>query len=603
MPNSARTVKPLVVVAALIAGVAALYLARGVLIPIALAILLTFMLHPVVGQLMRVGLGRALSVGVAVTMLFAALGGVAWVLSAELALLSTGIPGYRDNLIAKIAHVRRLGRGGALEKAQSAVTEVTKELQKETTPVRPRGAPAPVVVRAEPSGIWQLPTLIEGLGGAATVLVLVIFMLIEREDLRNRLIRLGGYGRLATTTRALDEAGQRISRYLLMQSIINASFGLGIALGLLLLGVPYAPLWGFLAAVLRFIPYVGVWLAALLLIVFSLAAFPTWHQPLYVTGLFVLLEALCSMALEPFLYGQSAGVSQVALLCSVAFWAWLWGPVGLLLATPMTVCLVVFAKHVPGMEFIGILMADVPSIAPPIAYYQRLLAEDTAEAKRIAEEYAKDRPLEAVYDDVIVPALGRARRDRRHEQLTEVDERYVWRATREIILDLHATRQTERLAADAEAGAGPPDAKPAPRTILMLASPVRDEADELGLIMLGHLMDPACWTIELTSPQLLTSEVIALVERIRPAVVCLGALPASGLAARTRYLSKRLRARFPELRIIVGRWGLREEDGTARRHLEAAGASYVGTTLVETREHLQTVYGLEPVVARAAVTT
>jgi len=604
VPNAARSVKPLVVVAALIAGVAALYLARGVLIPIALAILLSFMLHPVVGLLMRVGLARALSVGVAVTMLFAALGGIAWVLTAELALLSTGIPGYRDNLIAKIGHVRRLGRGGALEKAQSAVTEVTKELQKDTTaPPNPRGAPAPVLVRSEPTGLWQLPTLIEGLGGAATVLVLVIFMLIEREELRNRLIRLGGYGRLATTTRALDEAGQRISRYLLMQSIINTSFGLGITVGLLLLGVPYALLWGFLAAVLRFIPYVGVWLAALLLIVFALAAFPTWHQPLLVVGLFVLLEALCSLVLEPLLYGQSAGVSQVGLLCSVAFWAWLWGPVGLLLATPLTVCVVVFAKHVPGMEFIGILMADVPSIAPPIAYYQRLLAEDEAEAARIAAEYAKDHPLDAVYDDLILPALGRARRDRRHGQLPEEEERLIWRATRDIVLGLHATHETAQRAADAEAGAAPTEGASPRRKMLVLASPVRDEADELGLLMLSHLLDPACWTVELTSPQLLASEVIALVESTQPAVVCLGALPASGLAARTRYLSKRLRARYPELRIIVGRWGLREEHGTARRHLEAAGATYVGTTLVETREHLQTVYGLEPVTTAAAVTT
>jgi hypothetical protein len=309
------------------------------------------------------------------------------------------------------------------------------------------------------------------------------------------------------------------------------------------------------------------------------------------------------MALEPLLYGQSAGVSQVALLCSVAFWAWLWGPVGLLLATPLTVCLVVFAKYVPGMEFIGILMADVPPIVPPLAYYQRLLAEDEAEATRIAIEYAADHPLEAVYDEVILPALGRARRDRRHEQISEEAERHVWRATREIVETLHATRDAERRAADAEAGAGPSETSASDRKILMLASPVRDEADELGLIMLGHLMDPARWTIEMTSPQLLASEVIALVERTRPAVVCLGALPASGLAARTRYLSKRLRARFPDLRIVVGRWGLREEDEAERRRLEAAGASYVGTTLVETREHLQTVHGLEPVAARAAIRT
>ena len=604
MPDLARSIKPLAVTAALVAGVTALYLARTVLIPIALAVLLTFLVHPVVARLVLLGLGRALSVGLVVTMLFATLGGVAWVLTVELAQLSTGIPGYRDNLIAKIAHVRQMGRGGALEKAQSAVTEVAKELQKDTTtPAAPRGTPTPVVVRAAPTSLWQLPTLIEWVGGAATVLVLVIFMLIEQPDLRDRLIRLVGYKRLATTTRALDEAGHRISRYLLMQSIINATFGLGIAVGLLLLGVPYALLWGFLAAVLRFIPYVGVWLAALLMIVFALAAFPTWHQPLFVVGVFVLLEALCTLGLEPLLYVQSARVSQVALLCSVAFWAWLWGPVGLLLATPLTVCLVVFAKYVPGLEFIGILAGDAPPIDPPIAYYQRLLAEDQAEAARIVAEYAKEHPLEAVYDDLILPALGRARRDRRHEQLPEAGERYIWRATREIVLSLHAKRQAAMLTAEASDGAGPSEASRPTRKVHMLASPVRDEADELGLMMLGHLVDPACWTIELTSPQLLASEVIALVESTQPAVVCLGVLPASGLGARTRYLSKRLRARFPDLRIIVGRWGFGEEDAAARRHLEAAGASFVGTTLVETREHLQTVYGLEPVVTTAAIGT
>jgi predicted PurR-regulated permease PerM len=603
VPDSVRSVKPLAVLAGLIAAVAALYLARDVLIPIAVAVLLTFLVHPVVARLARLGLGRALSVGIVVTMLFASLAAVTWVVTVELTLLSTGIPGYRDNLIAKIAQVRRMGRGGAIEKAQNAVTDVAKELRKDNvTPVRPAGTPAPVVVQAESTGNWRLPSLIQGLGSAFTVLVLVIFMLIEQVDLRNRLIRLVSRRWLATTTRALDEAGQRVSSYLLMQSIINASFGLGIAVGLLLLGVPYALLWGFLAAVLRFIPYVGVWLAALLMIVFALAAFPTWHQPLLVVGIFVLLEALCTLVLEPLLYVQSTKISQVALLCSVAFWAWLWGPVGLLLATPLTVCLIVFAKHIPGMEFIGILVGEAPPIEPHIAYYQRLLAEDQTEASLIVSEYAKDRSLEAVYDDVVLPALSRARRDRRHQQLSEADERYMWQATRAIVLDLHAKREVARLATDAESGVALPEPARPVRRIHVLASPVRDEADELGLLMLGHLMDPACWTIELTSPQLLASEVIALVERTRPAAICLGALPASGLAARTRYLSKRLRARFPDLRIIVGRWGLREEDGTARRHLEAAGASYVATTLVETREHLQTVHGLEPVTTAAAIT-
>lgn len=606
MPDSVRSLKPFVAIAALVAGVAALYLARGLLIPIALAILLTFLVHPLVDQLLRLGLGRVLSVGVVVTMLFATLGGTAWVLSTELRVLSVHIPAYRDNLIAKIGHVRRWARGGAIEKAQTAVNEVTAELQKEAPTGRaprtaPRAAPAPVVVHARPSGLWQLPTLVEGMGAAATVIVLVIFMLLEREDLRNRLIRLGGYGRLATTTRALDEASQRISRYLLAQSVINAGFGAGIAAGLLLFGVPYAILWGFLAAVLRFIPYVGAWLAALLLITFALAAFPTWQQPLFVAGLFVGLEMVSSFVVEPLLYGHSAGVSQVALLCSIAFWTWLWGPMGLLLATPLTVCLVVFAKHVPGLEFIGIMMVDAPPIAPAAAYYQRLLAQDQREAAGIVTDYARTHPLEAVYDDLVLPALSHARRDRRQEQLSESDERHIWQATREIVEELNRQQKAARLAAQVADADGPAPAAPPTRRMHVLASPVLDQADELGLLMLGHLLDPARWDIELTSPHLLVSEVIAMVEKTRPEVVCLGALPASGLAAHTRYLCKRLRAHFPDLRIIVGRWGLREQAAAARRHLEAAGASHVGVSLVETRAHLQTVYGLEPVTAPAKV--
>jgi predicted PurR-regulated permease PerM len=580
--------KRLGVVAVLVVAVAALYLARAVVVPIALAMLLAFMVHPIVIRLTKVGLGRGLSVAVVVTMLFVTLGAACWVLMIEFASLSTQIPVYRDNLIRKINEVRRLGQGGALEKAQTAVTDVANEWQKDSAAGRAKKAPTPVVVTSEPTGLWQLPSVVESLGGAGTVIVLVIFMLIEREDLRNRVIRLGGYGRLITTTRALDEASQRISRYLLMQSIINTSFGTGIAMGLLLLGVPYALLWGFLAGVLRFIPYVGVGLAALVLITFALAAFPTWLTPLLVAGLVVALELACSLALEPLVYGQSAGVSQVALLCSVTFWAWLWGPIGLLLATPLTVCLVVLAKHVPGLEFVGILMSDEPAIAPAAAYYQRLLAEDPQEASRIAATHAREHGIEVTYDDVIVPALRHARRDHREETLSDASLQGIWKATREIVDELAAQRHADPAAGEDGAAAPPFRAVPA------LAVPVQDEGDALGLAMLVHLLSPGRWEVEVTSPHVLASEVIALIEETRPAVVCLGGLPASPRSAHTRYLCKRIRSHFPDLRIIVGRWGLRESVAPVRRQLEAAGANFVGLSLVETREQLQRVHALEP---------
>ncbi|HEX6080389.1 MAG TPA: AI-2E family transporter, partial [Methylomirabilota bacterium] len=576
------------VLTALAVAVAALYLARAVVVPIALAMLLAFMVHPIVTQLTKIGLGRGLSVAVVVTMLFVALGAACWILMIEFASLSTQIPVYRDNLIRKINEVRRLGKGGALEKAQTAATDVAKEWQKSDV-AQPKKSPTPVVVTQEPTGLWQLPSVVEGVGGAAAVIVLVIFMLIEREDLRNRVVRLGGYARLITTTRALDEASQRISRYLLMQSIINTSFGAGVAIGLLLLGVPYALLWGFLAGLLRFIPYVGVALAAALLITFALAAYPTWVPPLLVAGLVAALELACSVVLEPLLYGQSAGVSQVALLCSVTFWAWLWGPLGLLLATPLTVCLVVLAKHVPGLEFVGILMSDEPAIAPPAAYYQRLLADDRGEAERIASTHAQAHGLEAAFDDVIVPALRHARRDHRDETLSDAEMHRIWKTTQEIVDELAARRPAEPAASES---AGPP-AEPY-RAVRVLAVPVRDAGDAIGLAMLVHLLSPGRWDVEIASPHALASEVIARTEETRPAVVCLGGLPASPRSAHTRYLCKRLRARFSDLRIIVGRWGLRESAAQVRRQLEAAGADYVGLSLVETREHLQRVHALEP---------
>jgi predicted PurR-regulated permease PerM len=574
----------LVVVGTVVLAVAALYVARPVLVLIALAMLLSFMVHPIVTQLLRLGLGRVVSVLLVVTMLFLLLAGAFWMLMIELTSLSAQIPVYRDNMITKIGHVRALGRGGALEKVVTAVTDVAKELQGDGGPPRPSATPAPVVVQPGP-GFWHLPGLVETAGGSAVVIALVIFMLIEREELRNRVIRLGGYARLITTTRALDEAGQRISLYLLMQSAINTCFGLGIALSLLLAGVPYPFLWGFLAAALRFIPYVGVWLAALVVIAFSLAAFPTWHQPLLVIGCFLLLELLASFALEPLLYGHSAGVSQVALLCSVTFWAWLWGPMGLLLATPLTVCLVVLAKHVPGMEFVGILMSDEPPMAPAAVYYQRLLAMDRRQARRVLADQVAQRPIEAVYDHVILPALAHARRDGHQGTLRVEDERYIWRTTGELVEELDAGRR-EAARADARSEPAPP------RRVRVLASPVRDEADRLGLLMLQHLVDPTRWQIEITSPHLLASELVALIEQTEPAVVCVGGLPSGGRAAHTRYLCKRIRARFPDLRIIVGRWGLREQADQVRRILEAAGADFVGFTLAETREHLQSVYGL-----------
>jgi len=444
----------------------------------------------------------------------------------------------------------------------------------------------PVVLQA-PSVFWQLPSLLEPLANAGLVLVLVIFMLLKQRDLRNRLIRLGGFSQLTTTTKALDEAGERISRYLLMQSIINGSFGVAVGLGLFLIGVPYALLWGFLAAVLRFIPYVGPGLATILPSALSVAIFPGWWQPVLVIGLIALLELMNFMVLEPWLYGQSAGVSEVALLVTVAFWTWLWGPVGLLLATPMTVCLSVLSKYIPQLDFLNTLLGDEPALDLPTHYYQRLLARDDDEAAELVETYLQTHAPEEVYDDLLMPALTAAKRDRERDAIMLEDLQFVGQATQAIMDDV-ALRQSQAAPAAADVVAisdEAPVARPVP-SIRIVGCPARDEVDALALRMFQHMLDPQRYSLEIASVEMLTAEVVSLVEQQGVELICIAALP-PGTTTPTRYLCKRLRARFPACKILVGRWGWTGEGDANRALLLAAGADAVGLTLRESHNQVQ----------------
>jgi hypothetical protein len=426
--------------------------------------------------------------------------------------------------------------------------------------------------------------MVERFAGAGLVIVLVVFMLIQREDLRNRLIRLIGYGRLTVTTRALEEAGDRISRYLLMQTIINSSFGLAVGFAFYLIGLPYAILWGFLAAVLRFIPYVGPFAAAIMPSALSLAVFEGWLWPILVVGLFLVLELVNNMVLEPRLYGESAGVSGVGLLVAIAFWTWLWGPVGLVLATPLTVCVVVLGKYVAGMDFIGVLMSDQPAMESNISYYQRLLAMDQAEAAEIVEEHLKTYPQEQLFDEVLIPALSYARRDRELGRLTEDGEQFVFQATREIIEDLNSLKpESSSETSDSSKTATIVENSPVivPK-VRILGCAAHDEADELALLMFRQLLDSSKYEVELMSDTMPTSEVVALIGEKSPAMICIAAVPPGGLA-QARYLCKRLRARFPNLKIAVGRWGIGSEDSSS---ILLAGADKVGTTMIETRDQM-----------------
>ena len=433
------------------------------------------------------------------------------------------------------------------------------------------------------SGVWQLSPmvrpLLESLFYILLVAMLVVFMLLERDELCNRAIRLLGYGRLSLTTQALDEAGQRVSRYLFAQLIVNACMGVAIGLGLFFLGVPYALLWGFLIIILRFVPYIGIWIAAILPFAVSLATSSNWWQPLSVIVLFAVLEPVVAMVIEPMLFSQSAGTSKLAMLIAIAFWTWLWGPFGLLLATPLTACLAVVAKYVPQLEFIAVLLGDEPMMHASVAYYKRLLALDQDEAEAIAEEQLQTHPVEHVFDEVLVPALHYAKRDNRLGILTDDDQKFIYKSTREIIerISLPAIQLASLI--DAAASDVSVD------KIRILARPAHDEGDAIALLMLQQLLDPTRYEMEISAAGKRLSEILHEVEEKVPALFCGGFVPPDGLSA-SRHLSKLLHARFPELTIVVGRWGLHEKVHNDREALLAAGDTHVAATLIETRDQI-----------------
>jgi predicted PurR-regulated permease PerM len=585
MPKDVPTPSFLNILVGVGVSLALLYWAKAVLIPVALALLLTFLLTPIVTTLWHWGLHRALAAVLVVGLAAGLLGAVGWTVEAQLAALAAEIPTYTGNIKQKIAQVRHAGTGGVLGKVQDAVQDVLTAGQPGAPATPPPATPVPVQAEG-PSLLGYLPSVLETALTAFMVLVLVIFLLIEQGTLRDRLLTFGGYAHVTHTTKALDEASARISRYLRMQALVNGSFGLLFGLGLFFVGLPYAVLWGFLAAVLRFIPYVGTLLAALLPIGLSLAVFPGWTPLLVVSGLFVLLELGTSSVLEPVLFGHSAGISQVAILVAVLFWSWLWGPVGLLLSTPLTVCLSVLGKYVSPLALLGVMLDDEP-VEGLNTYYQRLVARDQDEATVIVEAALQTQPLVDVYDTVLLPALSYAKEDRQRGILTDEDVQAIVQATREMVEDLAthpSAAASEALAAAAEDEAPRVPLVPVP----LLGCPARDDVDALAVRMLQQACDPTRVAVDLLPPRLLTSDVVARVAQSRPALVCLGAVVPGGVP-HLRYLCKQLRARFPSLPLVVGCWGAPEPVAETVALLRADGLDHVGTTVQTTRDHLMHV--------------
>jgi len=556
--------------------VLALYFARSVFIPIALSIFLAFVLVPVVSRLQRHGFGRNLSVFLTVGLVLMVSVGVGTLITQQVSRLPGTLADRADVIKAKVANAKTWVAGSSDGRFTQLVDDVTHVLVPKTE------AQQTVVVQEEPRSLgaslnlYVSPTA-EFLGQGMFAFVLTVYMLIRREDLRNRMIKLLGDGKITTTTNAVDDASRRISRYLLMQFLVNASFGAIVTVGLLLLGLDYALLWGFIGAVMRYIPYVGTWLGLIPPVLFSFATAPEWGggwgQPLAVFALVAILEAVCNNVFEPWLYGQSMGLSEVAQLVAAAFWAFLWGPIGLILSGPLTTCLLILGKYGRRFQFLETMLGDEPPLAAHIAFYQRLAARDQDEAADIALKVATESGPDEAFEKVVIPALCMARRDADEGDLDATGLRFVIRGAREVAGELADLRE-------------PPTVANTGARVRVLIVPARDEAEHVAADILAGTLDATRWEVRVPGDEMLASELIAAVEEFKPAVVVLVTLPPGGLS-HCRYLVNRLKSKCPGVKVVVGRWGHHNEEkpGTDAKH-NIKGVDGVGHNLTETQTRL-----------------
>ena len=438
-------------VAALI--IAALYFGREIFVPVALAVLLSFVLAPFVMLLYSWRIPRTVSVLVVVFIGFSIIFSLGGLMVSQATRLAAKLPGYQQTLSDKIESLRGLmGGSGTLEHASTVLKELKTELQHRDAAGRPdselrqpsdKPIPIPVEVRQpDPGALSTLGAIIQPLISPLTttgiVVIFVVFVLLQREDLRNRLVRLAGSADIQRTTAALDDAGKRLSKLFLTQIAFNAVFGLAIGIGLELIGVPSAPLWGLIAMIMRFVPYIGALISAVFPLILAAAVGSGWQMLILTAALFVVLELLAGQVIEPLIFGHSSGLSPVSIILSASFWTWLWGPVGLVLATPLTVCLVVVGRHVDRLQFLDIMLGDRPPLTPPQLAYQRMLAGDPIEAVEQAHEYLKDSSLENYYDAILLKGLRLAEADRQLGHLDEDRLNRVVSTVEELVAELEA---------------------------------------------------------------------------------------------------------------------------------------------------------------------
>lgn len=568
---------PWVSLLAVVLVTALLWAAKAVLLPLALGIILAFTLTPLVRVCDRIRLPRFL--GVALTMLLAlgAVGGVGYVIADQFSDLSRQVTQYTSSMREKAADLR-MGNDAAFRKFARTVERVTEQLDGNATDLRNAQPVRVIPARLTPSERLHeaATTIFEPVASAIIVLVLVAFMLGQREDLRDRLIRLSGTDNVTLTTRFMDEAANRVSRFLVAQTLINVCLGTLVAGGLYWIGVPYAALWGGLTAVLRFVPYVGTLLAALLPASLAFAIFPGWAETLQTLAMFFVLDMVTGYFVEPVLFGQRTGVSSFALLVSALFWIWVWGPVGLLLSTPLTVCIAVLGRHVRSLRFLAIIFSDEPALAPHVRYYQRLLARDEDEANVLASRKVTELGAAGVMDDLLIPALALAGQHRAQDEITAEDFEFIMESTAEIVGQIQARQKASREGSS---------------RVLVLSA--HAPADRLALEMLCTAAAAAGHAVDLVNNELGIDATIDAAIGASAQLICIVAVsPTRGAEARN--YCRRIRAARPDVKLLVLR-PLPDASDTTRSvaRMKEAGADYVATSIQQALQEIGQLLALQ----------
>lgn len=618
LPSAAIVAGPQGLIAVVVV-IAALYFGRDIFVPLALAVLLAFVLSPFISMLRRLHVPRTPAVIMIVCAACLGIVTFGFLVAGQVTQLGNSLPLYQSNIQQKIRALRENSTGkGIFEHASEMLQNLSEEI--DGTRVVPAGRngqptieavpgetvipPIPVEIRQpDPAPLELLQSvlgpLIEPLATGGIVIVFVIFMLLQREDLRDRFIRLAGAGDLNRTTQALGDAGRRVAKYLVMQLIVNATYGIPIGIGLWIIGVPNPLLWGMLAMVMRFVPYVGPVIAAIIPLALSIAVDPGWTMLLWTAALFITLELLSNNVVEPWLYGASTGLSPVAIIVAAIFWTWLWGPIGLLLSTPLTVCLVVLGQHVPQLGFLDVLLGSEPVLTPQQSLYQRLLAGDPDEATERAEGYVEAHSLLAYYDDVAIPALKMTEDDRARGTLDETRRAAIVRGAFALVdnfsdfePDRHRDVEDNEDVTIGEDALAPqllrlPEGRePAPawRGTPVLCGGARGNIDDAAAAMLAQMLGRGGIGARTVPFEALDSAHYADLDLDGVQVICLSFMNSESIA-HARFLVRRLR-RLTDVPILVGFWSMSREEADAKNLIAATRAEMSATSLAEALEQI-----------------